>query len=165
MAGDGDVTGRTWKWERSRSRTSGFVNIGGEHGTDATSTYTPTGADVSSYLRATASYDDVEGPDKTAMMVTKYAVEAEPDNNAHPAFPDQDTGTEGIQTAQTRTVPEKTPAGEDIGDPRRGQRRGQRQTDLHPGRDRCGSKFSIDPATGQLKTRASLDFEADEGCR
>ena len=56
------------------------------------------------YLRATASYTDAEGPNKTAMMVTRYVVEQVPDNNAHPAFPDQDPGTDDIQTDQSRTV-------------------------------------------------------------
>ena len=154
---DGGVTGRTWKWERSRSRSSGFINIAGDYGTDATSMYTPIGADVGSYLRATASYTDAEGPNKTAMMVTRYAVEAIPASNDHPAFPDQNAGTAGIQTEQTRTVPEKTPSETNIGAPVKADD-GDNDT-LTYSLAAVDSSFSIDPATGQLKTKAALDFE------
>ena len=158
---DGGVTSRTWKWERSRSRSSGFINIAGAHGTAATSNYTPIGADVGYYLRATASYTDAEGPNKTAMMVTRYVVEAKPDNNAHPAFPDQDPGTTGIQTAQTRTVPEKTPSGTNIGAPVKAND-GDNDTLTYSLGGTDEASFSINPATGQLMTKAALNFEVDE---
>ena len=42
--------------------------------------------------------------------------------NRPPAFPDQDPNTNGIQTAQTRTVAENTAGNTNIGAPGRGHR-------------------------------------------
>ena len=67
----------TWKWERSRSRTSGWVEI------TATTTAnpmidtfmrTPEESDVGFYLRATASYTDGQGENKTKSGVTAERV-------------------------------------------------------------------------------------------
>ncbi|MYH41505.1 MAG: S8 family serine peptidase, partial [Chloroflexi bacterium] len=52
---DPDVAGATtWSWERSTSRTSGWVAISGE----SSSGYTPVATDVNYYLRVTAVYAD-----------------------------------------------------------------------------------------------------------
>ena len=66
---DGDVTGETWQWARS-SDMSAWTDI-----EDATSdSYTPVEADANMYLRATATYTDGHGPDKSKMAVTANMV-------------------------------------------------------------------------------------------
>ena len=59
---DGGVSGVTWEWARATSTNSPWADISGE----TSATYTPTSADASHYLRATASYDDAEGSGKSA---------------------------------------------------------------------------------------------------
>ena len=60
--GDGSVTGETWKWERSRNRSSW------EEITAASQdNYIADGDDVGHYLRATVSYSDRRGGNKEAV--------------------------------------------------------------------------------------------------
>ena len=158
---DGEVIGRTWKWERSAAMDGPWTVISGDHGADPTSTYPPTGLDVGNYLRATASYTDDHQSGKMAMATTTMMVRAAPQSNDPPAFPDQDTGTPGIQTAQTRTVPEKTPPGTNIGAPVSAND-GDRDTLTYTLTGTHAASFDIDPATGQLKTKAGLNFEGEE---
>ena len=54
-----------------------------------TASYMPAADVVGMYLRATATYDDRHGDDKTAMAVSANAVRAEPSGtNSDPIFPD-----------------------------------------------------------------------------
>ena len=78
----------TWKWERSRSSTSGWVEI------TATTTdnlmidthmRTPEESDVGFYLRATATYTDGQGENKTKSGVTAERVLKNLDNDT-PVF-------------------------------------------------------------------------------
>ena len=62
-------------------------------------------------------YDDAEGEDKTARDMSYRSVRRAPGTNNAPKFPDQDLGTIGVQTAQTRKVAENTPAGTNLGAP------------------------------------------------
>ena len=61
------------------------------------SVYTPVDGDINSYLRATASYTDGEGSDKSAMVVSDYAVQGVRGTNNAPVFPDQNPDTMGVQ--------------------------------------------------------------------
>ena len=67
---DGNIRNVTWQWATSESRTSGWLDIPGT----TSSTYTVIAADVGNFLRATASYDDGDGVDKSADAVTTSAV-------------------------------------------------------------------------------------------
>ena len=67
---DGNIRNVTWQWASSESRTSGWLDIPGA----TSSTYTTIEADLDNFLRATASYDDGDGPDKVADAVTTTAV-------------------------------------------------------------------------------------------
>ena len=67
---DGNIRNVTWQWASSESRTSGWLDIPGT----TSSTYTTAAADVGNFLRATARYDDGDGPDKAADAVTTAAV-------------------------------------------------------------------------------------------
>ena len=48
----------------------------------------PVDGDINSYLRATASYTDGEGSDKSAMVVSEYAVQGVRGTNTAPKFAD-----------------------------------------------------------------------------
>ena len=67
---DGSIRNVSWQWASSESRTSGWSDIPGA----TLSTYTVIAADVGSFLRASASYDDGDGADKNAEAVTTSAV-------------------------------------------------------------------------------------------
>ena len=136
----------TWSWRSSPNRNSPGTLINGE----TSATYTPVTADVGDFLRATASYDDGEEPGKSAEGVSTNRVEAAPvPQNEPPEFP---------SNTAARDVDENTVAGEDIGDP-------VTATDPEdntltysldvPSR----ATFDIVATTGQLQTKADLDFE------
>ena len=67
---DGNIRNVTWQWASSESSTSGWLDIPGA----TSSTYTTVPDDLDMFLRATASYDDGDGPDKVADAVTTSAV-------------------------------------------------------------------------------------------
>ena len=67
---DGGVTGVRWQWARSESASGSWTNISGA----TAATYTPDEDDVGSYLRATASYTDAQGPGQSASAATASAV-------------------------------------------------------------------------------------------
>ena len=67
---DGNIRNLTWQWASSEISTSGWLDIPGA----TSSTYTAADADVGNFLRATASYDDGDGTDKSAETVTTSAV-------------------------------------------------------------------------------------------
>ena len=100
---DDDVpSGVTWQWARSPNGNTGWVNI-------ATSAeYIPTLVDAGNYIRATASYTDGHGPNKTAEKVSARVGDPPPVNSP-PAFPSTEDGR--------REAPENTAVNGDIGDP------------------------------------------------
>ena len=136
-----------WKWEKSQSRTSGWTAISGGTLISITPDATTTGY----YLRATATYDDLDGDETTAPAVSANRVRVAPtsaDDNA--VFPN---------SAGTRSVDENSPAGTAVGNP-------VAATDTaddvltyslttNPG------SFEIDPATGQITvgSRTILNHE------
>ena len=143
-----DVLGNvTWSWRRASSRTALGTIISG-----ATSdSYTPVTAGVGYFLRTTASYTDGEGSDKSASLVSTNRVQPAPVGpNEDPEFPPTETGA--------RSVDENTPPGVNIGEP-------VAATDP----DDDPLTYSLDPAgalsfdivvtTGQLQTKAALDYE------
>ncbi len=145
------IVGReTWSWESSSNRSS-WTPINGAD----TEYYRPVAGDVGRYLRATASYDDDEGTGKSASAVSVNPVRTRTPGNTAPQFDSSVTGD--------RNVDENTPAGMDIGEP-------VEATDadndtltytLDPGED--GAEiFDIVATTGQLRTKAALDFETAE---
>ena len=74
---DSPVSGMSWQWARSSDGSTGWTNI--EVATSqgsVSATYTPVGADVGSYLRATASYTDAQGPNQSASAATANPVDA-----------------------------------------------------------------------------------------
>ena len=111
----------TWKWERSRNGRTGWTEI--EVVTDSNdlnpnpnaNVYTPVEDDEGYFLRATASYDDGQGDDKSAEMVSYFAVQPVPYSNKAPVFLDAEG--EAITDAIDRSVAENSEAGAPVGDP------------------------------------------------
>ncbi len=166
---DGGVTDLTWQWSN-----------GGTDIEDASSaTYTPVADDIGDTLTATATYRDnslaAGAAEITLAQAHASTVVADTDNKA-PRFPDQDTETEGRQTDQERTVAERTdagvptPSGTDIGDPvvaeadntltSSGTEVVDRLTYSLGGTD--AASFSLARDTGQLSTKAALDYETKQ---
>ena len=151
---DDGPSGISWRWARSPDGRTNWVNIA-----SATSaTYTPTlEEDAGNYIRATASYTDGHGPDKTASAVSTRVGDPPPANSA-PAFPATEDGQ--------REAPEDTAAGEAFGDP-------VVANDLNDddltyslsGTD--AALFEIDTNSGQLRVAADvqLDFEGKPNLR
>ena len=59
---DTPITNKSWQWERSSNGSSGWSDISGATG----SSYTVASSDAGKWLRATVSYDDSHGTDKSA---------------------------------------------------------------------------------------------------
>ena len=140
---DGGVTGTSWQWAKSSDGTTGWVNVG----TNSPS-YTPVDDDMGHYLRATASYTDDLGPNKSAQAVTAQAVQA--GANRPPEF---DAAT------ATREIPENTEANTDIGGPVTATDPDDGDTLTYTLGNVGSESFSIDQSSGQLRTKAALDYE------
>ncbi len=140
---DGGVTATTWKWERSDDGVTGWEDIDGAR----SASYTPVADDAGKYLRATVTYTNTHGPGKTAQSVTSSAVGAAP--NSNPEFP---------SASLVRRVAEHTAAGQPFDSPVEAD-----DADSDPlqyalsGMD--ADLFDIDSSTGQLLTKAALDYE------
>ena len=143
----------TWQWYRGNSPISGAtVGVG-----TVTSTYTPDAGDIGSTLRAQAMYDDVEDDDKTARSESFRSVRSAPPSNNAPVFPDQTPGIPTIDKTQTREVAENTRAGTNLGAPIAATDAGDLLTYSLGGTN--GESFDIVRSSGQIRTKAALDFE------
>ena len=181
---DGGVSIKRWEWERSaeitvddtgtpsaecREDTDTPLDVIDPNGWTATdgassSAYTPTSADVGRCLRATAVYtDNIESPGDTphrAAGVLERPVQSSKVANAAPRFVDQDLNSPGDQSDRTsRKVPENTDAGVGIGSPVSAMD-DDGELLIHTLNGADASLFSISRDTGQLMTKASLNFEA-----
>ena len=155
---DGEINNTiNWQWYRGSSPITGADD--GENDTE--SMYTPVSGDQSNRLRARAMYDDNEGEDKTAQedSANRVRLAPAPNSNTDPVFPDQDTSAPDVQTAQTREVAENTPAGRNLGPRVAATDPGDILTYSLSGAD--AAEFDINRATGQLTTKAALDYEDD----
>ena len=137
---DSAPTGMTYRWSHSTAMNGTFTPYAAE----TTARFTPRAADVDRYLRVTVSYNDVHGA-QTESGTTEMAVIM----NVAPAFSSE---------AATRSVAENTAAGMNIGEP-------VMATDddndtlryMLSGTD--VASFDIGMYTGQLMTKAALDYE------
>ena len=157
-------TDEVWQWARSMDMQT-WTDI--EGGTSARRS--PVAADEGHYLRASVTYTDTFGTGKNAAKVTANAVEERTVSNAAPSFADQDdrfddpgtandTENEGIQV--NRSVGENTAAATNIGKPVSASDGDNDVLVYTLGGDDAAS-FSISSSTGQIRTKAALDFEAD----
>ena len=149
--GPSDVT---WQWSRSPNGTTNWVNIA----SNVSATFTPTlEEDAGNYIRATATYTDGHGPNKTASAVSPRVGDPPPANSP-PAFPATEDGQ--------REVPEDAATGHDIGEPVVAD--DPNNDDLTYSLSGTDSAlFTIDEDTGQLRlaSNAQLDFEEQRSHR
>ena len=135
----------TWLWESSPNENS-WTLISGE----TSAAYTPVAADVNHYLRATASYTDREEPGKSAEAVSTNAVEAAPvPQNEPPVF---------SSNTAARNVDENTARGVNFGE-RVAATDDAEDTLTYSLDSTSRDTFAIDASSGQLLTRAPLNFE------
>ena len=140
---DGGVTGESWQWAKSATKDGAYTDISGAK----SKAYTPDEADVDMFLRAKVSYSDNAGSGQNAQGDSSNAVRDGP--NRPPVFPD---------TGQTRTVPENTAAGTIIGAPVAATDPDNDPLTYHLG-GRDAASFAIVSTSGQLQTKAALDYE------
>ena len=157
---DEGVAGQRWQWARSEDGRT-WTDIEG-----ATSPRrSPAQADKGMYLRATVTYSDKFGSGKTASAMSDNPVEAKTLSNAAPRFVDRN-GDE--VTTVTRSVAENASAGRPIG-------RRVSATDADddilfyelldtPDLEDDGGevRFTIDSASGQIRTGKELGADAGE---
>ena len=137
---DSAPTGMTYQWSYSTAMGGSFTPYPAED----TARFTPAAADVGRYLRVTVSYNDVHG-EQTESATTEMAVIP----NVAPAF--------SSETA-TRSVAENTAAGMNIGGPVMAtDDDNDTLTYTLSGTD--AASFDIGMSTGQLMTKAALDYE------
>ena len=143
----------SWAWHRSPNGRTDWVTLAGATG----ARYTPTLVDAGNFLRATASYNDGHGQDKTASEVSPRVGDPPPVNSA-PAFPATEDGR--------RDVPEDARGGDAVGDP-------VEANDLNAGDSAVNDplaysltgtdagSFTIDEGSGQIRLAqgTTLDFE------
>ena len=187
---DGGVIIKRWRWERSAQvtvddrgipsfeceddpATPGIDGVGEWTAISGASAavYTPTQTDVSRCLRATAIYTDNVGNrnDEATGTLEVPARDGHAETgqqqdggfvNFAPVFPDQDYQTEGDQSdTAIRTVAENTEAERSIG-----EAVSARDDDddllIYTLGGADAESFSISRNTGQLMTKADLDYEA-----
>ena len=158
---DDDIpTGVTWQWSRSPNGRTDWVNIQGA----TLAAYTPTlEEDRGDYIRATASYTDGHGPNKTANAVSRRVGDPPPVNSA-PVFPSTEDGR--------REAEENSAGGTAVGAL-------VEATDLNAGDSAVNdplayslsgtdaASFTIDEGTGQIRLAedATLDYEGKRSYR
>ena len=174
---DGGMRISRWTWERSETTVDGAGTPLAECIEDSETTipvvstwtaidgaslatYTPKPADVDTCLRATVFYTDNLGDDEKATGVLEAPTQDSRTANAAPKFVDQDLNSAGDQSDRTsRKVEENTEAGESIGAAITAY---DDDDDLliYTLNGADAVFFSMSRDTGQLKTKASLNFEA-----
>ena len=137
---DSDPTGPTYQWSYSTAMAGPFTPYPAE----TTASITPTDADIGRYLSVTVGYTDVHG-EQTASVVTASMVS----RNAAPMFAD-DTAS--------RSVDENTAAGTPIGAPVTATD-ADNDTPAYTLGGTDAASFDINGATGQLMTKAALNYE------
>ena len=148
---DGGITGEMWRWERSSNQSSGEVISGA-----TSSTYTATSDDVDRYLRVTVSYEDDRGSGKEASAALTGRIEDSadrPTSNNVPAF----TATVPV----TRSLGQGTSAGRAVGAPVRATDEDLDEVLTYSLSGQNAGLFSIDPASGQLRTKGVLDYDPE----
>ena len=147
---DGGVTGETWQWARSSNRSS-WEDISGA----ASDAYTATSDDVDRYLRVTVTYTDRRSSNKEASATVTGRIEDSsdrPTSNNAPTF---------AETAPERSVGQGTAAGRNVGAPVRATDEDADDVLTYSLDGTDALLFDIDSVTGQILTKAVLDYDPD----
>ena len=146
------MSGVTWQWSHSPNGRTNWANIAGA----VQDAYTPLDDHEGRYIRATASYTDGQGANKTAHGISPRSVAEPPPVNSEPAFPSTENGR--------RDVPENSAVDTEIGTP-------VAATDLNAGDAAVNdplvysltgtdaASFTIDSGTGQLRVGQDLELD------
>ena len=157
---DGDATNLKWQWAKSRTKNGSYTDIDGAEALAYTPIDDEGKNDAGYYLRVTVSYTDPEDSGKSAMMKSDYTVRAHRVSNSAPEFAaDQDPTMDNDQPNAAREVAENTEAGTDIGAPVVATDKDSDDVLTYTLTGAGADSFAIDWATGQLMTKAALDFE------
>ena len=177
---DGGVSIRRWEWARSAEITvneqgtpsaecradpgdSDVVVVAGWTTIDGASAaaYTPEQADLGTCLRATVFYtDNLDDTERQAEGVSERPVQDTRPANAAPRFVDQDLNSPGDQSDRTsRKIAENTDPEESIGTPVSAFDEDDALL-IYKLSGADAAFFDISRNTGQLMTKASLNFEA-----
>ena len=148
---DGGISNRLWQWERSPNGSSGWADIDSA----MSSSYTVTTDDANQYLRASVSYEDSRGSNKTASAALTTPVgDVKPDANTAPEFTDTPPAT--------RTVSAGAAAGRTVGAPVRATDPDQGDVLTYSLFGADAGAFDIDAATGQIRTKGVLDSDVKD---
>ena len=143
---DGVPSSVYWQWARGDSQNGTFTNL--TSGATLAS-YTPVTADVGKYLQATATYTDPQGSGKSASAASVNPVEAAALTNNAPVF---------SEATATRSVTENTEAEVNFGTAVTASDANSDDLTYSLGGTDAAS-FGIVAASGQLQTKADLDYE------
>ena len=148
---DGDrVQAVAWTWERSRSRSSGWTEIGGV----SAGGYYPVDDDGDHYLRVTADYTDGYGSGKRLQAVSSSTTQPDRATDTVPLFP-------GV--VDDKEVREDARAGTSVGSPLRATDEDNDPLTYSLDVSGAGSDppFVIDRRTGQIRVAdgVKLDYE------
>ena len=146
--GPDPLTNIRWQWYRSSSEASMGTMIDGATSATYTASDTSTSNDVGMYLRAMATYSDRRGPNKTASLVSDYPVQAARKDNSEPEFPSAAATREITEGASGRTVGAPVTATD-------------ADSDVLNYTISTNDNFSINQETGQITTKAALNFESE----
>ena len=151
-----------WQWSRSPNADGPWANIAGARSTSLT----PLAAHEGMYLRATVTYTDKFGSGKTVSAESKNPVEARPAANAVPVFPPS-AGMRAVdENKKDANVGRPVTASDPDGDVLLYKLEDALQGGIHvdndgnsgnDATDGDSTEFTIDPRTGQIKTKGSLD--------
>ena len=144
---DKGITDTSWQWAKSSNGNAPWTNVEAD-----SSSYTPPDDDLNNYLRATASYGDGHGQNKTAQAKTTQKVQA--GTNRVPEF--------GPLTA-TREVAENTAASGNVGAVVAATDLDTSDTLTYSLTGADASSFTVDN-NGQIKvgTSTTLDYESNK---
>ena len=148
--GDGVTGSIIWRWARSSSRSGGDTIPG-----VTTDSYTATADDVNQYLRVTATYEDGRGAGKEAEARLSGRIGSFDDR------PTANTAPEFAETTVARSISQGTAAGRNVGSPVRANDSDSGEVLIYSLSGQDAGLFDIDPATGQLRTKAILDYDPD----
>ena len=137
---DSAPTGMTYQWSHSTAMGGPFTPYPAE----TTARFTPAEADVGRYLRVTVSYNDIHGAQAESATTDMVVM-----SNVAPAFSSE---------AATRSVAENTAARMNIGTPVAATDADNDTLSYALSGTDAGS-FDIGMSTGQLMTKAALDYE------
>ena len=148
---DGDLSNIAWQWESYSATTTTWTTVSTTTAGSATSNaYTPTSDDEGNTLRITATYTDGHGSGKTVVEQPSNTVRAAPPINHAPEFD---------SPSVNRSIAENTAAGENIGAPVTADDQNSGDILKYALEGADAASFDIDSGTGQLKTKAALNYE------